>query len=251
MENLFNLKIKILFQSKFDCIKSNSNHCHICEKEFDENSKIVIDHNHYTGAGVVRGKSHNQCNLNYKKSFAVPVVFHNLSGYDSHFIIKCLAKANPVSVLPVNKEKYISFTQYQTKNDVKFRFIDSYRFLGASLDELVTTLDSKNFKNLNREFNQLSKEQLKLLMRKGVFCYDFVDSWEKLENSYLPPIEQFYNKLNDCNISDDEYKHAKLIWDRFDIKNLGQYSDLYLKTDVMLLFDVFENFRIRLMKLMD
>ncbi|XP_057656772.1 uncharacterized protein LOC130894170 [Diorhabda carinulata] len=81
------------------------------------------------------------------------------------------------------------------------------------------------------------------LPKKGVFCYDFIDSWEKLNTCELPPIEAFYNKLEDKNISIEKYSHAHAVWKSFDIENLGQYSDLYLKTDVLLLSDVFKQFR--------
>ncbi|XP_050500679.1 uncharacterized protein LOC126888603 [Diabrotica virgifera virgifera] len=114
---------------------------------------------------------------------------------------------------------------------------------GASLDELVSTLNKNDFKICKREFSRLSDDEFKLITKKGVFCYDFIDSWEKLNITDLPPIEAFYNKLNDTNLTDEKYAHAKIVWDTFNIENLGQYSDLYLKTDIVLLADVFETFR--------
>ncbi|XP_050500966.1 uncharacterized protein LOC126885605 [Diabrotica virgifera virgifera] len=154
-----------------------------------------------------------------------------------------LSKKGDISLLPVNKEKYISFTLNDAVTNIKFRFIDSLRFLGASLDELVSTLNKNDFKICKREFSRLSDDEFKLITKKGVFCYDFIDSWEKLNITDLPPIEAFYNKLNDTNLTDEKYAHAKIVWDTFNIENLGQYSDLYLKTDIVLLADVFETFR--------
>ncbi|XP_072394634.1 uncharacterized protein [Diabrotica undecimpunctata] len=215
--------------------------CHICEKCFSPTDIVVRDHDHFTGA--FRNFAHLACNLNFKKIFVVPLIFHNLSGYDSHFIISELSKKGDISLLPINKEKYISFTLNDAVTNIKFRFIDSLRFLGTSLDELASTLDKNSFIICKREFGNLSDEKFKLITKKGVFCYDFIDCWEKLNITDLPPIEAFYNKLNDKGLADEQYAHAKTVWDEFSIANLGQYSDLYLKTDILLLADVFENFR--------
>ncbi|VEN53641.1 unnamed protein product [Callosobruchus maculatus] len=215
--------------------------CHICEKLFKPGDKIVHDHDHFTGD--FRGFAHKACNLNFRKLFVVPIILHNFSGYDSHFIIRNISKRGRVSLLPINKERYISFTQYDSQTSIKFRFIDSFRFLGASLDELVSTMNVEDMTNLKKQFANLNDDHFKLLTRKGVFCYDYVDCVEKLDLKSLPPFACFYNKLNDENISEDDYAHAISIWNNFNIQSLGEYSDLYLKTDILLLADVFENFR--------
>lgn len=222
-------------------ISNNTGFCHICEKPFGGNDVIVRDHDHFTGE--IRGLAHNICNLNYQKGFIIPIVFHNLTGYDSHFIIKSLGKNRRISLLPINKEKYISFTLNDNETDIKFRFIDSFRFLGASLDELASTLPQDKFQNLKSVFSNLNDSSLKLLTRKGVFCYDYIDSLEKLNEPNIPTIKDFYNKLNDCELSQEEYDHAQTVFNHFHLNSLGEYSDLYLKTDVMLLTDIFENFR--------
>ncbi|KAK9869282.1 hypothetical protein WA026_003035 [Henosepilachna vigintioctopunctata] len=228
-------------------IDTTPSKCHICEKCFNcpgqnsESKRIVMDHDHFTGK--FRGYAHNACNLNFRKQFVIPIVFHNFSGYDSHFIIRELVTRGAVTVLPVNKDKYISVTYTDSKTRIKFRFIDSYRFLGASLDALVSTLIPEDLKIIRREFKHLDDVTFQLLTRKGVFPYDYIDSVKKLEEPDLPARGNFYNKLTDANVDEKEYQHAQNVWKQFNIKTLGEYSDLYLKTDILLLADVMENFR--------
>ena len=85
--------------------------------------------------------------------------------------------------------------------------------------------------------------KLDLMSKKGVYSYDFMDSMEKFEIKELPKIEEFYSTLNEEHISEKDYNHAKEVWNAFRIKNMGEYHDLYLQSDVLLLTDVFENFR--------
>ena len=79
-----------------------------------------------------------------------------------------------------------------------------------------------------------------MLLRKGVYSYEYIDSWEKFSETALPPKKGFYSNLNLENISDEDYTHAQKI---FEIKNLGEYHDLYVQSDTLLLADIFENFR--------
>ena len=82
-----------------------------------------------------------------------------------------------------------------------------------------------------------------LLLRKGVYPYEYMDSWEKFDETTLPPKEAFYSNLNLEDISDEDYAHAQKVWDVFEINNRGEYHDLYVQSDTLLLADVFENFR--------
>ena len=119
-------------------------------------------------------------------------------------------------------------------------FIDSFQFMSSSLDSLVKNLPAESFKYTSEVFQD---EQLKLMKRKGIYPYDFMDSFEKFNLNELPPKEEFYSILNDEHVSDDDYTHAKNIWNTFNLKNMGEYHDLYLKSDVLLLADIYENFR--------
>ena len=82
-----------------------------------------------------------------------------------------------------------------------------------------------------------------LLLRKGVYPYEYMDSWERFNETLLPPKEAFYSELNLEDISDKDYLHAQKVWNKFGIGNLGEYHDLYVQTDTLLLADVYEKFR--------
>lgn len=204
----------------------------------------VRDHCHFTGK--YRGAAHSYCNLQLQIPKFVPVFFHNLAGYDCHLFIRELGGTpGMIKVIPKNKENYISFTKFIPIEENKFaciRFVDSYKFLGTSLDQLTKTLDKEDFIHIW----QLCKneDQFKLLRRKGVYPYDYMTGWNKYEEKCLPPISNFFNNLTNENISQSDYNHALKVWESFEIENLGQYTDVYVKSDVLLLADIFEKFRI-------
>ena len=115
--------------------------------------------------------------------------------------------------------------------------------MSSSLDKLSNNLTKDKFIYTDLEFKDLTPAELELLKKKGVYPYSYMDSFNRFDESELPPIKKFRNELNNTEISDSEYQHAREVWDAFKIKNLGEYHDLYLKTDVLLLTDIFENFR--------
>ena len=181
------------------------------------------------------------------------VIFHNLQGYDAHLFIKQLSTVPGVlNCIPSTEEKYISFSkkikvdEYRSKLNgdnvslyFEIRFIDSYKFLQPSLANLVRNLQPDDFRNTKTIF----KDKTELLTRKGVYPYDYVSSIETLTETQLPPKEEFYSKLNDEDITGADYQHALNVWNTFNCKTIRDYHDLYLKSDVLLLADVFENFR--------
>ena len=80
------------------------------------------------------------------------------------------------------------------------------------------------------------------MKQKGVYPYDYMDSFQKFDKTELPTKEEFYSLLTDENISEQQYKHAQSVWNAFNLKNMGKYHDLYLKSDILLLANAFENF---------
>ena len=226
--------------------------CHICLERFKLEDRKVRDHCHYTGE--YRGVAHSNCNLQYKKPGYIPVIFHNLSGYDAHLFIRELSKhTGRMGVIAKNKEDYISFSAkvevgsridkngMEVPVEMDLRLIDSYRFMSSSLDSLVNSLNRGRQKF--REFIGYTRTQRSLLVRKGVYPYKYMNSWKKFSKDRLPPIEEFYSRLNMLGISNDDYAHAKKVWEEFGLKNLGEYHDLYLRMDVILLSNVFKKFR--------
>ena len=225
--------------------------CWICDEPFKDGK--VRDHCHYTGR--YRGPACNSCNLKYRKPKFISVVFHNLTGYDSHLFIKKLGSPDEkenIDCIPNNEEKYIRFSKtiktghYTNKKGeikdktFKIRFIDSLKFMASSLGALVNNLPKDAFKNLDRYY---TPGQAELIKRKGFYPYEYMDAEEKLNETKLPPREAFYSKLSGKGITKEDYKHAWNVWNVFNMKTFKEYHELYNETDVLLLADVFENFR--------
>ena len=181
------------------------------------------------------------------------MVFHNLSGYDSHLFIKNLGfSEDDIDCIPNNEEKYISFTKKievgtytERKGETKpkyhkIRFIDSFKFMAASLDSLVNNLPENGFNNLKKYY---TGNKLNLVKRKGVYPYEYMDSLERLKENKLPSKESFSSTLTGEGISNEDYQHAQKVWEKLKMKSMKDYLELYNETDVLLLADVFENFR--------
>lgn len=227
--------------------------CHICKKSFNNYDVKCRDHCHI--GRQYRGASHKKCNLAYQITTMIPCLFHNLTHYDASFILKALVNSKylpgSTKVIPLNTEKYISFTKYIVGDEskklkaVKIRFIDSYRFLSSSLDTLAKLLPKEKLKILKRErdFLNYTDTQFDLLRRKGVFPYDFVNSMDRLKTPHLPTKEQFHNRLTNRDITDADHSHANNVWNAFFMKTMKCYSKLYILIDVLLLADIIENFK--------
>ena len=225
--------------------------CHICGEKYTDKDVRVRDHCQITGN--FRASAHQECNLKLRikpENLKIPVIFHNLRGYDSHFIMQQIGEiANKhgytnkkgekqdlnINAIPNNMEKYMAFMLGNHLTS-----IDSLQFMSSSLDKLVSNIPKDDLIYTSKAFKG---KRLDLLSKKGVYPYNFMARFEKFNNRELPTKDQFYSILNDEHITDDEYIHAKEVRDTFYIKTMGEYHDLYLVSDVLLLTDVFENFR--------
>ena len=202
--------------------------CYICGEKYVEKDVRVRDHCHITGK--FRGSAHRDCNLKLRikpEDIKIPVIFQNLRGYNSHFIMQQIGEIAKkhgdeqdlkINAIPNNMEKYMAF---MLGNNLTF--IDSFQFMSSSLDNLVNNLPKDDLKYTSKVFKG---KKLNLLSQKGVYPYDFMDSFEKFDQTKLPTKDQFYSILNDQHITDDEYDHAKKVWKTFKIKTMGEYHDL-------------------------
>lgn len=139
-----------------------------------------------------------------------------------------------INVIPNNMERYMAVMLGQN-----LVFLDSFQFMSSSLENLVKNLPENGFKYTTEEFLTSGDKALGLMKMKGVYPYDYMDSFEKF-NRKLPLKREFYSILNDEHITDEAYERAQEVWKEFKLKDMREYHDLYLKTDVPLLADVFE-----------
>ncbi|GBC28027.2 hypothetical protein RIR_jg2302.t1 [Rhizophagus irregularis DAOM 181602=DAOM 197198] len=186
----------------------NAINCWICRNPLDGNK--VRDHCHITGR--YRGAAHRGCNLDLSikpREMHIPVIFHNLSGYDGHIIMQG-----------------IGAMEY------------SLQFMKSSLDKLASNLGAEKCRA-----QECSNPQHLWRIDAGVYPYEYMDDWKKFEKTSLPPKGAFYSKLNETHISDKEYEYAQYVWEKAGCKTMQDYHDIYLKTDILLLADIFQNFR--------
>ena len=181
MKKHFNKPLKMTKEDEKDFQKAIK--CHICDQQYTDKDIRVRDHCHITGK--FRGSAHQDCNLKLRikpDNIKIPVIFHNLRGYDSHFIMQQIgeiAKKHAyknkrgeechmnINCIPNNMEKYMAF---MLGNHLVF--LDSFQFMSSSLDNLIKNLPNKAFKYTKQEFE---KEQFNLMKQKGIYPYDYMD----------------------------------------------------------------------------
>jgi hypothetical protein len=132
----------------------------------------------------------------------------------------------------------------------EIRFLDTIAFMNSSIESLVENLKDgcDTIEKLRLAFPNTSDyfkndNQFELMTKKGIYPYDFINTYDKLNTDCLPPQKDFYSQLYDSECSDADYKQALNVWEKFNCKKFMDYHNLYLKSDVLLLSDVWENFR--------
>lgn len=210
-------------------------------------NKVQLYDTRKAGVNYV-GAAHGMCAQLFmektKCTLKVPVLFHNLKNYDANIIVRSLQKQKrKFSAIPLTARKFLSFSLDN------FHFIDTINFLGGSLEKNVeaTKKDGRAmFPLFLNEFAHLDEVKQDLLMQKGVYPYEWMndDFATKLHQSCLPPPVAFASKLRgDAEATPTDYAHAQRVWTELQCRQFHEYHDLYLKTDVLLLADVFLQFR--------
>jgi len=251
------IELDITFTSEDSKLFNSATKCCVCDVPFK--IKELKVRNHCPKTGKYKGAAHSKCNYKCTNSRdKISVFFHNAKGYDSHFILQSLSKVledEQISCIPENSEKFkqIEFGSVVIK--------DSFSFLSQSLNQLVrNNRVNNNYKNdfthlyanlnkINTRNNDISKDDLMdLLTRKGCYPYEYMSDISKFSETKLPEHKSFYSNLNHDNVSEADYKFAQHMFETFKCKDMRDYHNLYLMSDVLLLADVFTNFRKMSMK---
>ena len=219
-------------------IYHNSHICWICKQELNTD-KVKY---HCYATGKFRGAAHNKCNLKLRIPIKLPIIFHNLQGYDGHIIFKELNNFDvDIAVIPKGIDMYMNIIVNR-----HITFIDSLQFYYSSLDTLASNLNNEDSKYLVLEFGI---DKLEILRRKDAYSYEWIDLYEKFKHPSLPEKKCFYSSLKDGKrdrsngyIFDEKYLHLQNVWDTFKFNKFRDFRDHYLKRDVLLLADVFEKF---------
>lgn len=245
---------KLSYHRKKSCLHKKSR---ICQLLFKRNSRTVGSYTPYQQYNNYIGSSHYACHRSAYKSCKIPVVFHNLSGYDGHLIMQSLDsriffdlnRKDHFTGIPQAGDKFMAFSF------CGLEFIDSYRFMLASLDDLTDNLRKEGeapFKITQHVMKEyLTKRNINydaqirtLLMKKGQFPYEYFDHPRRFLETSLPTIESFHNTLRNEQCSPSKYCHAQEVWTQLKCETFRDYHDIYLLLDVILLADIFENFRL-------
>ena len=222
------------FTGQLDQTTSEVKACWICGLDFNAQDIKVLDHCHYSGEFL--GWAHNTCNLKRRSLNFTPVVAHNLSNYDLHHICQAIqyCSSSKLQVIPQTDEKYICLIirvkvgEYKNqKGEVielfkNMRFLDSFRFMGMSLEKLVSFLPTDGFKIIDNHFeDKFAKKQIKLLHQKSFYPYSYFDNFERFSEKRLPPPNKWKNTLagGEISITLENLAHANQLFRTFSAKH--------------------------------
>lgn len=215
--------------------------CYICGTRFQSQCEKLRDHNHLKRKKNFLGSVCIGCNLNRSDlKLKIPLFFHNAGKFDIHLLVEKfhLLSNKKINVLSRTNETFISISLFGGS----LRIQDSFNHLANSLADLVE-LGKKSGQSFYHTKKAFGKD-LEMITGKGVFPHSFVTSFDQLkETKKLPGFADFYDKLQEKNISEEDYCQAKKIWQHFSCQNLEEYMKIYLICDVTLLADVFESYR--------
>ena len=152
----------------------------------------------------------------------------NLSEINNKACVKCKERIKSV--------QYCKFIDLSNKKS-RYKCLKCNDISYKSIKPLI-----EKFPNTYRLSNE-DNQKFILLIRKGVYPYEYIDDWSKLNETELPSKNAFHSNLNMNDISHKDYNHAKSVFNIFNMRNLGDYHDLYVPSDTLLLSDIFEEFR--------
>ena len=190
----------------------------------------------------------------HERKLQINVLFHNGAKFDFRLITAFLAEKcfnSNISCIAHSMETFFTFSIINFNGTgINLRFIDLHKHLTYPLDSLVNYLFNKdtNIQSIKNKFPSLFqhfKDDAKKLLRKGVYPYDYMgEDWEsKLKQTELPDIKYFHSSIDNTKCSTDDYEYAQEIYDYFKCKEISNYNDLYVKTDVLLLSDAYTLYR--------
>ena len=204
-------------------------------------NKKVIHHDHSKKENNIIDYICNNCNLKIKNSKELIVLFHNAKGYDNSYMLNIFSKISniQISCLGQNTEKFKMLKFLIPNKDYSIKIIDSLAFLQSNLDSLSKDLDD-DLKIITKKHFQEKFEMVNKKLEN--FPYNFVNP-ENLKNENLPDKKYFYNMLTLKDINDDDYKKVEKFYKDMKFKNIKEYLECYLISDITLLGDIFNNFR--------
>ena len=209
-------------------------------------------------AGYVYEFRHGEC---HERKLQINVLFHNGAKFDFRLIIEYLASKcthSSISCIAHSMETFLTFSITNFNGTgINLRFIDSYKHLTYPVDSLVNYLLNKdtNIQSIKTKFSSLFQhfnDKAVKLLRKGIFPNDYMDKdWgNELKEKKLPDIKYFHSSLDNTKCLTDDYNYAQETYDYLECEEIIDYNDLYVKTDVLLLGDVFIAYRKKCIKFM-